>query len=222
MKMRMMANNRHLRPKPSGQSEPPINAPDDFSAWVLRTTMTRFTVGCKALLQEVPQFGDLVKVQTQDDLAIFGLIYDVSVQDDLAVRQLILVGDLEPEIVLDQQENRLVPIEIGVLIAGYRRSDQEIRHGLPSQPPASLDRLIVCDEAELRDFTTELDYLQLVLNTPRMMADELLIAHLVRAARVRPPEQRYPFVVGAGRQLARLLGADLVQLEYILKRLRPI
>jgi len=183
--------------------------------------MTRFMVGCRALLPDVPQFGDLVKVETQDDLAIFGLIYDVSVQDDLAVRQLILVGDLEPEVILDQQENRLVPVEIGVLIAGYRRSGQKIRHGLPPQPPASLDRLIVCDEAELRGFTTELGYLQLVLNTPQVMADELLAAHLVRAAMVRPSEQRYPFVVGAGCQLARLLGADLVQLEYILKRLKP-
>lgn len=198
-----------------------MNRPVEFSAWVLSTTMTRFTVGCRALLPHVPQFGDLVKIETTAEVAIFGLIYDVSVQDDLVVRQLILVDNLTREVVLDQQENRLVPIEISVLIVGYRRFGGEIRQGLPPQPPASLDRLIICDAVEVRSFTTRLDYLSLVLNTPWLMADELLVAHLVRAALVRPAEQRYSFVVGAGRHLARLLDTDLVQLDYILKRLNP-
>ena len=216
-----MTGHKLLSLKSSRQLERRMNTPVDFSAWVLSTTMTRFTVGCRALLPHVPQFGDLVKVETAAEVAIFGLIYDVSVQDDLVVRQLILVDNLTREVAQDQQENRLVPIEISVLIVGYQRFGEAINQGLPPQPPASLDRLIVCDEVEVRSFTMRLDYLNLVLNTPRLMADELLVAHLARAALVRPAEQRYPFVVGAGRHLARLLDTDLMQLDYVLKRLKP-
>ncbi|HRV92144.1 MAG TPA: hypothetical protein P5526_08275, partial [Anaerolineae bacterium] len=106
--------------------------------WVLRASTVGFTVGCRVLQPSVPQFGDLVKVPVSDGMSVFGLIYNVQVQDDPAVRQLILVGEMEPEAVLDQRENRLVPIEISVLVVGYQR-DKQIFQGLPPQPPLSLD-----------------------------------------------------------------------------------
>ena len=103
--------------------------------WVLRASTVGFTVGCRVLQPNVPQFGDLVKVPLPDDgTNIFGLIYDVQVQDDPAVRQLILTGEMEPEAVLDQRENRLVPIEISVLIVGYQLEMQNIIQGLPPRP----------------------------------------------------------------------------------------
>ena len=79
----------------------------------------------------------------------------------------------------------------------------------------------MCHETELRAFSGNLTYLQRVLSTPQVPADELLAAHLVRAAAARAPEARTPFLLGAGRELARLLGADLVRLERLLKRIRP-
>ena len=51
---------------------------------------------------------------------VFGLIYDVQVPDDPSVRQLILTGEMEPEVMRDQRENRLVPIEVSVLVVGYQ------------------------------------------------------------------------------------------------------
>ena len=121
--------------------------------WVLRASTVGFTVGCRVLQPSVPQFGDLVKVPLPDDKTnVFGLIYDVQVRDDPAVRQLILAGEIEPEAMLDQRENRLVPIEISVLVVGYELEKQIIQ-GLPPQPPLSLDLLITCDEADIRTFT---------------------------------------------------------------------
>jgi hypothetical protein len=193
--------------------------PTEFTAWVLRAGMTGFTAGCKLLLPEVPRFGDLVRAPVQAELSIFGLIYEVTMQDDLAVRQLILVGDLEPEVVADQQENRLVPIELGVLTIGFRQGHQ-LRHGLPPQPPVSLDSLQVCDEAQLCAFTARLDYLPLVLSAGQAPADELLAVHLCRAVAARPPAERHRFLVTAGRELARRLSSDLLRLETILERLR--
>jgi hypothetical protein len=188
--------------------------------WVLRASTVGFAVGCRVLEPSVPQFGDLVKVQLQDDTHIFGLIYDVQVEDDLAVRQLILAGEMEQEAVLDQRQNRLVPIEISVLIVGYQQQETIVQ-GLPPQPPLSLDMLIMGTDKDIRAFTGQLDYLRLVLNAPQVPADELLIAHLRRAAAAHPLDSRRQFLVEAGRELARLLSFDMVRLDGILRRLKP-
>jgi hypothetical protein len=188
--------------------------------WVLRASAIGFAVGCRVLQPNVPRFGDMVKVLLPDDTYIFGLIYDVQIEDDLAVRQLILAGEMEPEAILDQRENRLVPIEISVLVVGYQRNGTIVQ-GLPPQPPLSLDMLIMCNEADIRAFTQQLDYISLVLNVAQIPADELLIANLHRAAAARPPETRRQFLLNAGRELARLLNFDMVRLDGILRRIKP-
>jgi len=189
--------------------------------WVLRAGTVGFTVGCRVLQPSVPQFGNLVKVPLpNDDTHIFGLIYDVQVQDDPAVRQLILAGELRSEVVQDQRENRLVPIEVSVLVVGYEQGE-EIRQGLPPQPPVSLDEMKMGDESDIRTFTQRLDYLRLVLNAGQIPSDELLVAHLRQAAATHSGEARDRFLLGVGRELARLLSFDLVRLDGILQRIKP-
>ncbi len=188
--------------------------------WVLRASTVDFAVGCRVLEPNVPQFGDLVKVSIRAEVHIFGLVYDVQVQDDLAVRQLILAGEMEPEAILDQRENRLVPIEISVIIVGHQQR-RTIVQGLPPQPPLSLDMLITCNDQEIRAFTRQLEYLRLLLDAAQIPSDELIIANLSRAAAVHPPESRRQFLLDAGRELARLLSADMVRLDGILKRIKP-
>lgn len=195
---------------------------------VLRSSAVGFTVGCRILenltsqfSDSVPQFGDLVKVPLpNDNIDIFGLIYDLQVRDDPAVRQLILAEDIPPEVMLDQRENRLVPIEISVLVVGYQRQEHMIQ-GLPPRPPMSLDTMIKCDAADLRAFSQNLDYLRLVLSAPQIPADELLITNIQRAAAAYPAETRRAFLIKAGRELARLLHFDLVRLDSILRRIKP-
>jgi hypothetical protein len=121
----------------------------------------------------------------------------------------------------DQRENRLVPIELSVLVVGYQREGEKPIQGLPPQPPISLDSLTLCDEADMLAFTEQLNYLRLVLNAVQIPCDELVIANLGRAAAVRPPETRRQFLLDAGRELARLLSFDLVRLDGILRRIKP-
>lgn len=191
--------------------------------WVLRASTVGFAVGCRVFQPTTPHFGDLVKVPLSggDNTDIFGLIYDVQVPDDPSVRQLILVGQMEPEVMRDQRENRLVPIEVSVLVVGYQQGGRIVQ-GLPPQPPISLDTLVVCDDDDLRRFSEQLDYLRLTLNAAQIPADELLIANLSRAAETRSPEIRRVFLLKAGRELARLLSYDLVRLDSILRRIRPV
>ncbi|HEY85228.1 MAG TPA: hypothetical protein G4N96_08985, partial [Chloroflexi bacterium] len=176
-------------------------------------------VGCRVLEPDTPQFGNFVKVPAGPAAKIIGLIYDVRVNDDPSVRQLILSGELAPETVRDQRENRLVPIEISVLVVGYQRGDSYI-HSLPPQPPISLDALENCTADEILRFTERLNYLRLILKAGQISADELIVASLSQAAMVRAPEIQRAFLIKAGQEIARLLSADLMRLDGILQQLR--
>lgn len=190
--------------------------------WILRASTVEFAVGCRILQPNTPHFGDLVKVPLQPEtIDIYGLVYNVEVRDDPAVRQLILVGEIEPEAVLDQRENRLVPIELSVLAVGYAQQGIIIQ-GLPPQPPLSLTELHICNDAEIAQFTKTFDYFRLVLNSAHTPTDELLIAHLRYAAQAQPPERQYDFLLQAGKELARLLNQDMVRLDNILRRIKPV
>ncbi|MDD3826373.1 MAG: hypothetical protein PHY79_10385 [Anaerolineae bacterium] len=191
---------------------------------IVRSSTTCFAVGCETLKEKVPEFGCLVKVRALDH-EVYGLIYDVRMEDDPFVRQMAVVPDSRPEAIEDQRRNRQVPIEVAVLVIGYRHKGQ-IHHRLPPQPPISLDVILTCDGDELVEFTQHLDYFRLVLDNRDLPADELLAANLRQAALARDPNLRpggpgYEFLLDAGRELARLLAADPPRLDGLLRRLRP-
>lgn len=191
---------------------------------IVRSSTTRFAVGCEMLKEDVPEFGCLVKVRAMEH-EVYGLIYDVRMEDDPYVRQMAVVPESPPEAIADQRHNRQVPIEVAVLVVGYRHKEK-IYHRLPPQPPISLDVSLTCDGDELVEFTGRFDYFRLVLDNRDLPADELLAANLRRAAQARDPNLRpggpgYEFLVDAGRELARLLAADPPRLDGLLRRLRP-
>jgi hypothetical protein len=186
---------------------------------IVRSSTTRFAVGCQVLRPQVPAFGALVKVRALGDDQVYGLIHDVRMEDDPFVRQMATTDGLRPEYIEDQRRNRQVPIEVGVLVVGYG-SAGEIHHWLPPQPPLSLDVIHTCGADELVAFTQRFGYFRLVLDTRDIPADELLAANLRAAAQARG-DAGPGFLVDAGRELARLLGADLLRLDALLRRLRP-
>lgn len=187
---------------------------------IIRSSTTRFAVGCQVLRPQVPIFGSLVKVRALGDDEIYGLIYDVRMEDDPFVRQMAAAqDDLRPEYIEDMRRNRQVPIDVGVLVVGYRR-DGTVFQRLPPQPPLSLDVLHTCTDPELVEFTERFDYFRLVLDNRDLPADELLAANLRYAAEARGTG-RHDFLLGAGRELARLLALDLSRLDAILRRIRP-
>jgi hypothetical protein len=186
---------------------------------VLRASTLRFVVGCRAMRENIPAFGALVSASPPvNDGVIYGLIYDVAIEDDLFVRQLV-TADLPEEVVRDQRENRLVPIEVSVLAVGCGDGGV-VRHCLPSQPPVTLDWLHQCNSQEVVAFTRHFGYFRLVLDARDVPADELLAASVRGAAGARPEPERGEFMVAAGRKLARLLSRDLRRLEGILRRTR--
>ncbi len=188
---------------------------------LLRSSTTGFVFGCSVPEPDVPRFGDFVKAPAQRGQSeVFGLIYNLVIQDDPFVRQMVATPNLDEAYILDQRENRQVPIEVSVLAIGYGRNDH-ILTGLPPQPPITLDRISPCAEEEVRACTDNLDFLRLILNSAEAPADELIPVSLKNAAAARAPQDRAGFLREAGRSLARLLARDLTRLENILRRIKP-
>ncbi len=190
---------------------------------VLRSSTAGFSIGCRVLREDVPEFGAFVKVAQGNTplrgAQITGLIYDVQFVDDPLVRQ-IITADSMPEELRKDQSQRLAPIEISVLVVGFARDGQVYQH-LPPQPPATLDQIETCTPGEVIAFTRQFAFLRTILGAKDAPADELAAACLRLAAAVRPQADRRAFLLDAGRELARLLSSDPVQLEGILQRIKP-
>ncbi|MCS7178626.1 MAG: hypothetical protein RML46_02210 [Anaerolineae bacterium] len=188
---------------------------------ILQASNQGFVVGCKAMQREIPAFGSFVRADIRSSgTAVYGLIYNVALRDDEFVRHIVIAEPTE-EVVRDQQENRQVPIEVSVLTVGCRVGDR-ILHCIPPQPPVTMDFLYQCPPEEIWAFTSRLDYFRLILNARDVPADELLAASLGFAAAARPSGERDAFLLEAGRELARLLGSDLLRLDGLLRRIAQI
>jgi len=188
---------------------------------LLRSSTTGYVFGCSVPEPEVPRFGDFVKAPAQRNQAdVLGLIYNIVVEDDPFVRQMVIAPDLDEAYILDQRQNRQVPVEVSVLAIGYRNG-HGITCGLPPQPPITLDTIRPCAAAEVMACTASYDYLRIVLNSDEAPADELIPISLKQAAAHRSPEDRTRYLHNAGRYLARLLSRDLTRLENLLRRIQP-
>ena len=186
---------------------------------VLRSSIRGFVVASRIPEPDVPVFGSFVKAEIQRGATeLIGLVYDIQIPDDPFIRQLALQEEPDQVALADQREIRGVPIEIGVVAVGYR-DNARIYYGLPPQPPIMLNRIWICDDAEVRAFTGRLDFLRLLLNSREVPADELIVSCLRLAAQARSEPERRAFLLNAGRELARLMGADLVRLEALLGRM---
>lgn len=190
---------------------------------VLRASTRGFAFGTHSnRIDERHDFGAFVKapVANADDLWVVGLIYAVEIKDDLMVSELVMAESVNPSVLRDQRENRMVPVEISVLNVGYFAGGEAI-HSLPPRPPMSLSPVSVCTPDEVVHFTERMDFFRLVLNASEVPSDDLLGTAVRRAAFDWHPTQRRAFLVESGRALARLLAEDLKRLGQILALFNP-
>lgn len=147
---------------------------------VLRASTAGFSIGSRVNQLDAPAFGCLVVAEPIGNReAIFGLIYDIHINDDQLIQRLVMTEDPRPEIIEDQRQNRMLPLEMSVLTLGYRVNGT-IRHGLPPRPPLNLDPVRLCSDSEITEFTAELNYLRMIQNNPsaRIPVDQLFQAHI--------------------------------------------
>ena len=120
---------------------------------LLHSGTTGFVAGCSVSQVEAPAFGALVRAPLDKDYSVYGLIYDIHIDDDGLVRQLVTAGNVSPEVMHDNRERRIVPVEMSVLAVGYEQGGK-IFHLLPPRPPLSLDVIYLCSDSELVKFTS--------------------------------------------------------------------
>ncbi|HUH95727.1 MAG TPA: hypothetical protein VLZ89_00090 [Anaerolineales bacterium] len=187
---------------------------------LLRAGTTGFIAGCRVNQLEAPAFGALVRAPLHEGYQVYGLIYDIHIDDDGLVRQLVTADNVSEEVLRDNRERRIVPVEMSVLTAGYEQ-DGKIVHLLPPRPPLSLDLIYVCDEKDLVKFTGagRFGYFRQILRSQDAPIGELLAAHIKQAAHAHQDQK---WQEAATQELITLLRDDYPTLMSVLGALGEI
>jgi hypothetical protein len=177
-------------------------------------------VGCSVSQLEAPAFGALVRAPLDRDTGVYGLIFDIHIDDDGLVRQLVTAGNISPEVMRDNRERRIVPVEMSVLTVGYEQGGK-ISHLLPPRPPLSLDMIYLCSDAELAKFTGagRFGYFRHILQAKDIPVGELLAAHILE---VKNKTGNGQWVEDATRELITLLRDDYHTLMSVLGALGEV
>jgi hypothetical protein len=187
---------------------------------LLRAGTTGFIAGCRVNQLDAPAFGALVRAPLGEGYQVYGLIHDIHIDDDGLVRQLVTAEKVTDEVMKDNRERRIVPVEMSVLTVGYEQ-DGRVYHLLPPRPPLSLDVIYLCDEKDLVRFTSagRFGYFRHVLQNKDIPVGEVLAAHIQQAARVH---KNKAWQEDATQELITLLRDDYPTLMSVLGALGEI
>ncbi len=146
---------------------------------LLRAGTTGFIAGCRVSQWTVPAFGALVRAPLGDGYQVYGLIHDIHIDDDGLVRQLVTAENVSDEVMRDNRERRIVPVEMSVLAIGYEQ-DGQIFHLLPPRPPLSLDMIYLCDSSDMSRFVKagRFGYFRHILRAQDAPIGEVISAHI--------------------------------------------
>jgi hypothetical protein len=184
---------------------------------LLRAGTTGCVIGCRVTQIDTPAFGGLVRIPLADGSQTYGLIHDIHIDDDGLVRQLVTAGEIDEGIILDNRQNRNVPVEIGVLFVGSER-EGHVSHMLPPRPPLTLDQIFTCGDADLVRFTGagRFGYFRHVLRATELPTGELLAAHLEQAQAAQAAAGNPDWARAATQELITLLRDDYAALMSVL------
>lgn len=189
---------------------------------LLRAGTTGFIAGCAVSQFETPALGALVRAPLGNGYQVYGLIYDIHIDDDGLVRQLVTAENISDEVMRDNRERRIVPVEMSVLSVGYEQ-DGRIFHLLPPRPPLSLDVIYLCDAHELMRFTGtgRFGYFRHLLRAKDTPVGEILAAHLAQTGAAHGANQA-AWTEKATQELITLLRDDYPTLMSVLGALGEI
>ncbi len=153
---------------------------------LLRAGTTGFVAGCRVNQLNAPSLGALVRAPLDEGYQVYGLIPAIHIDDDGLVRQRVTADNVSEEVLRDNRERRIVPVEMSVLAVGYEQAGA-IHHLLPPRPPLSLDVIYLCSEKELVRFTEagRFGYFRHILRAEDIPVGEVLAAHIRQAGQAR-------------------------------------
>lgn len=189
---------------------------------LLRAGTSGFVAGCQASQYSIPSFGALVKVSPEenDNYKIYGIIHDIHIDEDGLIRQLVTTEHITQEVMKDNREKRIVPLEMSVLTVGYEQN-KKIYHLLPPRPPLSLDVIYLCNDKEINQFVSSgrFGYFRHILRAKELPIGELFATHFKQ---VKSVNKDSAWSKNAVQELMTLLRDDYPTLMSILGALRDI
>lgn len=190
-------------------------------ARLLRAGTAGFVAGCRVSQIDAPALGGLIRAPVGSNFQVFGLIHDIRIDDDGLVRQLVTADHVSDEVLRDNRERRIVPVEISVLAVGYEQNGR-IQHLLPPRPPLSLDVIYLCDDSDIVRFTTagRFGYFRHVLRAQDVPIGEVLAAHIRQVDAIHRDGGRWREAAVA--EIIALLGDDYATLTSVLGSLNEI
>ena len=187
---------------------------------VVLAESARFTVHCYDL-HGAPPLGALLRA-SDGHAPVYAVVAGASTVSIDTGRRPVALGEAEESEEAVYRRNpqlaQLFRTEAQALAVGFQDGDAP-RHYLPPRPPRIHAFVYLCPPEEVRAFTQSLDFLALLANAPIPSADDILAACVREAAAAH--DDRHAFLLRAGRETARLLGADVQRLMTVLKRIRP-
>jgi len=189
---------------------------------LLRAGTTGFIAGCRVSQLDAPALGGLVRAPLNDGYQVYGLIHDIHIDDDGLVRQLVTADNVSEEVMKDNRERRIVPVEMSVLAVGYEQ-DGKVFHLLPPRPPLSLDVIYLCDDNDLVRFTSagRFGYFRHILQNKDIPIGEVLSAHIEQAGKAHGKDSA-AWKEKATKELITLLRDDYPTLMNVLGALADV
>lgn len=174
--------------------------------------------GTSADLPPKPRFGSFLRVESAD-ISLFAIAYNVITGPQDSVHKPSALGLTREELRLEQPHIfSLLKTEVHALLVGHG-SDSRIYQHLPPQPPDVHDFVYQATEEEIRELTSNFEFLRLLLNVSAVPGDELIAASIREAHLTLGRDPK--FLVEAGRALSSIMRSDYDRLLTILKKIRP-
>ncbi len=179
----------------------------------------QFTAQCYELYpsREGPSLGSLVR--TGDIYGIVGNAETISLEPG---RKPIARGkDEATEEAIYESSPQLIKLlrsEFTAVVVGHKDGDK-VNHYLPPSPARIHAFVYVCDLEEVREFSQQFGFLNILINASLPVPADALVAAALRQMS-RAHDDSRAFLVAAGKELANLLSGQYDRLKSILGRLQ--
>ena len=203
---------------------------------IIEASTTEFVAESREL-HSPPPFGSFVKVawngpvrqaqgrpsdaQTDDPFelqpAIYGVVHHATTSPVDTGRRLRAFWKDEEELKNQQPEldEWMLVTNFRAVIIGYCANGQ-VSQILPPKPPKLLTRVHPCEPGEIKSVTSRMDFLRTLATFRNAPTEEVVAACIRQAAGCY--EDKEPFLVAAGKELASLLKDDYDRLQAIMRR----
>lgn len=189
---------------------------------VIEVCTTGFVAQCYELYDS-PALGSLVKTRGDFQEEIYGVVFNSSTSGIEPGRRPIARGKDEANEDEVYRSNpqlfKLLKSDFNVLIVGFKKGDRIFQY-LPSKSAHIHSFVYLCSAEEIKEYGSSFDFLNILLKARLDIPVEELAGAVLRGMAQVQGDQKHPFLVSAGKELAALLSKDYGQLKAILKGLK--